>query len=94
MCRVLFERFSHCKLVSFRVHSQHGTSSRDFELFDVLPCSSSPNNGFSLGSISVSLHASDIIFAVRSHKLLYRNTIIETHTVLNIKFTTVRTRRW
>ena len=41
-----------------------------FELFDVLPCSSSPNEGVSLGLISVSLHTPDIIFAVRSRKSL------------------------
>ena len=40
-----------------------------FELLYVLSCSSFPDNGVSLGSISVSLH---IIFGVRSHKLLCR----------------------
>ena len=43
-----------------------------FELFDVLPCNSSPENGVSLGSVSVSYHTSDIIFAVMSHKSLCR----------------------
>ena len=61
-----------------------------FELFDVLPCSSSPDNGVCLGSISVSLHTSDIIFAVSSCKPLcgvYKAIFLATHTVLNIKFT-------
>ena len=35
-----------------------------FELFDVLSCSSSQDDGVNLGSILVSLHTSDIIFAV------------------------------
>ena len=43
-----------------------------FELFDALPCSSSPDNGVSLGSISVSLRTSDILFSVRSRKSLCR----------------------
>ena len=43
-----------------------------FELFDVLPCSCSPDNGVSLGSISVFLHISDNILAVRSRKSLCR----------------------
>ena len=43
-----------------------------FELFDVLPCSYSPDNCVNLGSISVSLHTFDIIFAVRSRKSLWR----------------------
>ena len=34
------------------------------ELFDALSCSSSPDNGVILGSISMSWHTSDIIFAV------------------------------
>ena len=42
-----------------------------FELFDVLPDSSSPDNVVNFGSILVSLHTSDIIFAVRSQKLLF-----------------------
>ena len=46
-----------------------------FELFGVLPCSSSPDNGVSLGSISVFLHTSDVIFAVWSFKLLRRMVI-------------------
>ena len=41
-----------------------------FELFDVLPCSSSPDNGVSLGSISVCLHTSDVVFAVRTVRSL------------------------
>ena len=41
-----------------------------FELFDVLPWSSSPDNGVSLDLIVVSLHTSDIIFTVRSRKSL------------------------
>ena len=48
-----------------------------FELFDVLPwnncvCLSSPDNCVSLDLILVSLHTSDIIFAVRSRKSLCR----------------------
>ena len=43
-----------------------------FELLDDLLCSSSPDYGVSLGAILVSLHTSDIIFAVRSRKLLCR----------------------
>ena len=43
-----------------------------FELFDVLPWSSSPDNGVSLDLILVSLHTSDVIFAVRSRKSLCR----------------------
>ena len=43
-----------------------------FELFDVFPCSFSPDNGVSLGSISVYLHTSDIILAVGScHYIVY-----------------------
>ena len=41
-----------------------------FELFDVLPCSSSPDNGVNLGQVLVSLHTFDIIFSVKSPKLL------------------------
>ena len=44
------------------------TSSPDIypliELFDVLSCISSPGDSVNSGSISVSLHTSDIIFAV------------------------------
>ena len=43
-------------------------------MFDVLPCSSSPDNGVNLGSFSVSLHTSDI-FAARFHKSLCRMDI-------------------
>ena len=65
-----------------------------FELFGVLSCSSSPDNGVNLGSISVSLHTSDIIFAVWSSislSYIYKVTFLVTHTVLNIKFTNTRT---
>ena len=48
------------------------SSLASFELFDVLPCSSSPDNGVILGSISVSLHTSGIIFVVRFRKSLCR----------------------
>ena len=41
-----------------------------FELFDVVPCTSFPDNSFSLGSILVSLYTSDILSAVRSRKSL------------------------
>ena len=41
-----------------------------FELFDVLPWSSSPYNRVSLDLILVSLHTCDIIFAARSCKSL------------------------
>ena len=40
-----------------------------FELFDVLPCSYSPDNGVSLGLISVSLHKK--YFGVLSLKNIY-----------------------
>ena len=43
-----------------------------FELFDVLPWSSTPDNGVSLDLILVSLHTSYIIFAVRFRKSLCR----------------------
>ena len=44
-----------------------------FELFDVLSCSSSPDNGINLGSTSVSLHTSDIIllFELVNHYVVY-----------------------
>ena len=43
-----------------------------FELFDVHPWSSTPDNGVSLDLILVSLHTSYIIFAVRFRKSLCR----------------------
>ena len=42
------------------------------EMFDILPCSFFPENGVSLGSVSVSLQTFDITFAVRSRKSLCR----------------------
>ena len=48
------------------------SSLASFELFNVLPCSSSPDYGISLDSILVQLHTSDIIFAVRRRKSLCR----------------------
>ena len=67
ICRILSlqARFFSCAFITL-------DCCRDFELFYVLPCSSSPDNGVSFGSIPVYLHVSDIIFAVRSRKSLYR----------------------
>ena len=57
-----------CLLPLFLIISSPDIYLASFELFGILPWSSSPDNDFSLGSISVSLHTSDIIFDVRSRK--------------------------